>query len=872
MHCIGFYLFLGIKKYWLVFKHQKRLDIRRFYSLFIFNMVEKLKSLLPYAGSVLLFIVLSFAYFSPVLENKVLFQSDDSHAVGMAKELRSYEEETGKKSQWTNSAFSGMPAYQIKGDSSKNLFSYINRTSRLGMPYHTVAILFLYLLGFYVFMLSLKMDWRFSLIGALAFGFGSYNLIIIIAGHITQAYTIALMAPVVAGIIFTYNRNVWIGGLFTTITLGLQIAYNHVQVTYYLALLVIVMVISRLIYAIMHKTIKQFIRASAVLVIAALLAVLPNITNLWTTYEYGKYSIRGESELTSKDGKEHSGLDKDYAHTWSLEKHGTWTLMVPNVVGGASESIGNNKSALENVDRQYRDTIKGQSQYWGGRPFTSGPVYAGAVVCFLFMLGMFFYKGSDKWWLIGATVFSIFLAWGKHFPAFTDFMFYNFPLYNKFRTVEMSLVIASLTIPTLGFLGLREVFTKPQLIRENNWKFIAAFGLTGGICLLFYLFPGAFFTFISEMELSTILQQKQQAMQQNAAQAMQINVYFDEILQNLKVARASLLKADAFRSFAFIIIASASIWFFATNKLSGKYLIWGLGVLILVDLWTIDKRYLNNDHFHSKRKSGQEFVLTDADKAINKLKKDGDRVLTIFRNPFMDAVTSYHHESIGGYHGAKLRRYQDLFDRYMQNDWQKLISTLQKQVSEEELQLEMMDMPVLNMLNSKFIVYSPKARPIINNNVLGDAWFVKEIYPVDSPDGAIDALGYVPLKEQAVANVSEFKDLESYKVDSVAGNLTLAAYEPNYLKYDYSIPQKQLAVFSQVYFPKGWNAYVDGKQVDIKRVNYILRALMLPVGKHEVEFKFEPKSYQMGQAISLISSILIVLLVGVVVFILVRKK
>lgn len=827
-------------------------------------MIDKLKSALPYVGSILLFIILSFAYFSPILENKDLPQMDDTHAIGMSKEIKDFEKETGEKTQWTNSMFSGMPAYQIKGDSSKNIFSYINRSSRLGLPYHTVAILFLYLLGFYVFLLSVKIDKWLSLIGAIAFAFGSYNLIIIIAGHITKAYTIALMGPVIAGILFTYNRNIWSGGLFTTIALGLQIAYNHVQITYYLALLVLILVFSRMVYAIIHKTIPQFMKATGVLAIAAFIAILPNLSNLWPTYEYGKYSIRGKSDLTAKAGeKNHSGLDKDYALSWSLEPQGTWTLLIPNAVGGASEAIGSNESALKDIDPKFKETIAGQSQYWGGRPFTSGPVYAGAIVCFLFMLGLFFYKGPDKWWLTIGTIFSFFLAWGKHFEGFTDLMFYHFPLYNKFRTVEMAMVIASLTIPTLGFLGLREVYLKPQLIREKNWKFFAAFGLTGGISLLFYLFPGTFFNFISEVDLGNLLQQKQQAIQQNAAQAAQVSTYFDGILINLKAARTSLLRADAFRSFALILIASGSIWFYATNKLAGKYLIWGLGLLIIIDLWNVDKRYLNNDHFQSKRKTKQEFALTESDKAINKLKSEGDRVFSIYRDPFKEVQTSYHHQSIGGFHGAKLRRYQDIIDKYLNNDWQELISTLQKQGNEEAIQAALSNMPALNMLNAKFIVYNPNANPIVNNNTLGDAWFVKGIYPVDLPDGAIDAIKHTLLDKKAVVNISEFKQLENYKVDSVSGSIHLSAYKPNHITYAYSIPQEQLAIFSQIYYPKGWNAYVDGKKVDILRANYILRAMLLPKGNHRVEFKFEPKSYKISQTLALISSLLIL---GLIIF------
>jgi len=825
-------------------------------------MMDKLKSALPYLGSIVVFIVLSFLYFSPVLQNKDLPQMDETHAIGMAQELKTFEAKTGESSQWTNSMFGGMPAYQIKGDSSKNIFSYLNTTFRLGLPYKTVAILFLYLLGFYVFLLSLKVDKWMSLVGAIAFAFGSYNLIIIIAGHITKAYTIALMGPVIAGILYTYNRDIWRGGLFTAIALGLQIAYNHVQITYYLALLVMVIVISRFIYAAIEKKLQPFYKATGILAVAAILAVLPNITNLWTTYEYGKYSIRGKSDLqTTTDEIEHSGLDKEYALSWSLEPQGTWTLLVPNAVGGASEAIANNPDALEDVDPQFRETIGGQSQYWGGRVFTSGPVYAGAIVCFLFMLGIFFYKGPDKWWLIGGTIFSIFLAWGKHFMAFTDIMFYYFPLYNKFRTVEMAMVIASFTIPTLGFLGFREIYKNPNLIKETNWKFLAAFGLTGGISLLFYLFPNVFFSFINEMELSAILQQKQQVMQQNAAQASQVSQYFDGILSNLKIARASLLKADAFRTFVFILIGSASIWFYATGKLAGKYLIWGIGILILVDLWTVDKRYLNNDHFQSERKLKQTFAPSTADKAIFAQDEIGDRVFSIYLDPFKEVNTSYHHQSIGGFHGAKLRRYQDIIDRYLAKDWQILTNTLQKQTTIEAILEKFKNMPALNMLNGKFVIYNPSAEPIINNYAMGNAWFVNNVYAVQNPDGAIDAIGYTNLHESAIINVSEFKSLESYKVDSVSGSIKLTDYKPNHLIYEYNIPQAQLAVFSQIYYPKGWKAFVDGKEIEIQRANYILRCAVLPAGEHKVEFKFEPSSFKKGQLVALLSSLFLLALI-----------
>ncbi|WP_068475577.1 YfhO family protein [Saccharicrinis aurantiacus] len=836
-------------------------------------MIERLKSASPYIIAIVVFAAVSIAYFSPVLQNKVLPQMDDNHAIGMAKEIKVFEENTGDKTQWTNSMFGGMPSYQIKGDPSKNVFWYLNNFFRFGLPYHTVAILFLYLLGFYVFMLSLKLDKWLALIGAIAFAFGSYNLIIIIAGHITKAYTIALMGPVIAGILYTYNRDIIKGGVFTALALGMQIAYNHVQITYYLVLLIGILVITRLVYAIVNKQLPQFAKATGVLIIAAFISILPNITNLWTTYEYGAYSIRGKSDLAvSAEGKEHSGLDKDYALGWSLEPKGTFTLMIPNVVGGASEQIANNKSALEVVENDYKETVGGQSQYWGGRPFTSGPVYAGAIVCFLFMLGAFYYKGPDRWWLIIGTVFSFFLAWGKHFEGFTDFMFYYFPLYNKFRTVEMAMVVASLTIPTLGFLGLREIYNNPQLVKDDVKKFMLAFGLTGGVCLVFYLIPTTFFDFISDAELQGILQQKQQYIQQNASQASQVNQYFDGLLYNLKLARIQLLKADAFRSFAFILIGSGSIWLYITNKLSGKYLVWGLGVLILIDLWSVDKRYLSNDDFVSERKLKSEFEATPSDIAILGMKTEGDRVFSIYRNPFNEVHTSFHHQSIGGYHGAKLRRYQDVISRYLESDWRTLLGVLQNKGTELEINRALVNMPALNMLNAKYIVYNPNSQPIVNANVLGDAWFVKAITSVNTPDDAIAAIGATDISKNAVVNITEFNKVSSYNVDSINGNISLEKYRPNHLVYNYNSTQEQLAVFSQIYYPKGWNAYVDGEKIDILRANYILRAALLPAGNHTVEFKFEPKSYKFGQILAGIGSVIILLAIAYLVYMERKKK
>nr|WP_321454087.1 YfhO family protein [uncultured Carboxylicivirga sp.] len=819
-------------------------------------MIDRIKALLPYLGALLIFIILSAAYFSPVLEGKKLPQLDNSHAIAMSKELADFEKQTGEKSMWTNSMFGGMPAYQIKSDSSKNIFSYLNKYTRLGLPYETIAIVFLYMFGFYLLLLSLKVDKWLSIVGAIAFAFGSYNLIIIIAGHITKTYAIALMAPTVAGILYAYNKNKWLGGLITTVALGMEIAYNHVQITYYLALMVLVIVIAKLIYALKEKAIKAFVQSSAVLLVAALLAILPNLTNLLTTYEYGKYSIRGASELSAQDGKkEHSGLDIDYAFSWSYGKKETLTLMIPNIVGGASEGIGSSEGAMDHVDNRLKEYVAQSSQYWGGRVFTSGPVYIGAIICFLFFIGAFYYKGKERWWLIAATVLSILLAWGNNFEGFNHFMFYNFPLYNKFRTVEMALVIASFTMPVLGFLGLKEVLDKPELIKQDTKWFLIAFGLTGGVSLLFALVPGVFgiYDFISEQEASAFAAQ----IQQGGDQAMMYKLLQD----NLISARQYLMTSDAWRSFIFILIGSASLWFYSQNKLASRYIVWGFAILIFIDLWGVDKRYLNNDKFETKTKAKEEFAKSKADQAILRDTDKYYRVFPIYRDPFKDGFTPYWHKSVGGFHGAKLRRYQDLVDRYLYNNWQTLMQSLQKAQSLGDLEVELENMPILNMLNTKYVIYNPGAAPIFNPAYMGNAWFVNKIKLVANADEEIAAIGGVDLHKTAVVD-QKFKDLvKGYSVDSIQGSINLASYAPNKLLFESSTNQDQIAVFSDIYYDKGWDAYIDGKKVDIFRANYVLRALLIPSGEHTIEFRFEPKLFNTGQWLAIISSVVIIIMV-----------
>ncbi len=822
-------------------------------------MSKKYKPFLTWVGIILLFVTLSVIYFNPILKGFNLPQMDNTQAIGMAKELVDFEKSSGEKSQWTQSMFSGMPAFQIRGDSSANIFSYINRASRIGLPYHTVAIVFLYMLGFFLFMRSMKFDYWLSIIGAIAFAFGSYNFIIIIAGHITKAYAIALMAPVLAGVLYAYNKNRWIGAVITTVALGAQIAYNHIQITYYLALLILVMLIFKTYKAFVTKTLNKFIKTSVMLLFAVVLAILPNLTHLWTTNEYSKESIRGKQDLVEESyQRKIKGLDPDYAFAWSYGKWETLTLFVPNVMGGASEPIGNKPELLEKTNEQLKSVVAEQSQYWGSKPFTSGPNYAGAIVCFLFVLALFLYKGEEKWWLLAGTILSILLAWGKNFEWFNMFMFNHFPLYNKFRTVEMTLVIASVTIPILALFGLRDIIEKPELIKQNSTKFFIAIGLTGGVALFLYLFPNVF-SFMNKMELDAILSQKESYPQQAAL--------YDLLISELKISRMMLLKADAMRSFIFIILASGSLWFYSGNKFSAKYLLPGLLFLILIDLWGVDKRYLNNDHFIPARQVKNQFTMSEADKEIKQDKELGYRVFNI-QNPFNEVRTSYFHSSIGGYHGAKLQRYQDVINQYLSIYAASIMQTLQSGGSVEEVMAVLPRMPILSMLNAKYLILHPNLPPVLNENANGAVWFVNSLQFVDTYNQEIDDLQNVDIKNGAIIHQEFASDLQDYSFGQKAENDTIypVLYNPNRIVYESSVSENQLAVFSEIYYPKGWKVYVNGEEEKIIRANYLLRALVVPAGESTIEFVFSPTSYRVGKIISAIGSVLILLMIVGVIF------
>jgi hypothetical protein len=806
--------------------------------------LNNLKAWMPAIIAVVLFLLISVVYFSPLLENKVLRQTDIMNFEGASKEIADHREKFGEEPLWTNSMFGGMPAYQISVQYQGNKMSFVDRVISLGLhPY--MAYLFLSLIGFYLLLLTLKVDKWLAIAGAIAFAFSSYFFIIVEAGHNTKAHAIAYMAPVLAGILLTYRGKYLWGGVLTALALALQITTNHPQITYYLAILVLLIGLAELIEAIVKKAYKNFLFASAILIVSAGLAVATNTASLWATWEYGQFSIRGKTELSTEQENRTSGLDKDYATAWSYGKAETFTLLVPNFKGGSSqEKLGTESAHYKFLRSQNISAAKQIAEqaplYWGAQPFTSGPVYAGAIVVFLFVLGMFLVKGWIKWALIVATALSIMLAWGKNFMGLTDFFLDFVPGYNKFRAVSMILVIAQLTIPLLAFLGVARLLDKDLEKKKKLKAIYISSGIVGGLLLVFLLGAGTFsYTGASdEQQESGLIEQ----VKQSGASEMVASEFAANFMESLRADRKTALVKDTQRSLLFVLIAAALLYLFASGRIRREWLLAILPLLILIDMWGVARRYLNEDNYVREREYKNTFARSDADELILKDQDLYFRVFNIANNPFNDAMTSYWHKSIGGYHGAKLRRYQELIDAHISK----------------------MNFNVLNMLNTKYIINRGQdGQPVVMPNVehMGNAWFVNEYKLVENADSELAALqDFDPSQTAFIDKIfgGELKGF-TFNPDSLAG-IKLTDYRANQLTYRYNAGTPQLAVFSDIYYPKGWNAYVDGELKPHFRANFVLRAMVLPEGDHELVFKFEPEVFRTGERVSLISSLIILLL------------
>lgn len=793
--------------------------------------IENHKNTLWIAVCILAFALITLVYFSPIMQGKRLKQHDIEMYKGMSKEIVDYKAQTGEQSLWTNSMFGGMPAWNIGVPQNSNLMTYINRVLNFGFP-HPIGAVFVGMLGFFILLLVLDCKIWVSFIGALAFGFTSYMFIVIGAGHNSKAVAMAYMAPVIAGILLTYKGKYLWGGILTAIALALEIRAGHLQITYYLLLIVVCIIIAELVDAIKEKKYLHFLKASGILIGVAVVAILTCTTTLYANYEFGKETMRGKPILTKNVENQTSGLDRDYVTQWSYGIGETWSLMIPNVKGGATGYIGNDNKALDKCDPRFRSTIAQQNAYWGDQPGTSGPVYVGVIVCFLFILGLFVVEGKYKWILLAATVLSVLLSWGKNFMGFTDFFLDYIPGYNKFRAVSMTLVIAEVCMPLLAFLALAEIFKNPDTLKQNRRYVYISFGITGGLCLLFYIMPQTFFSFLSQSE--TIQFQQLQSESDGAI----YKLFADELAK----VRVAIFRADTIRSFFFITIAAALILLNINGKLNVKYMFAGLALFVVVDMYTIDKRYLNNDNFIDKRRVDRPFVMTDADKQILQDKSLDYRVINLTVSTFNDASTSYFHKSVGGYHGAKLRRYQDVIDQYL---------------SKHDLNYWKM----LNMLNTKYIIYQKDQQRMVSKNyeAFGNAWIVGDINWVGTPNEEIDAIADTDVKNVAIVN-KEFANLMGdFKATPAEGTIQLVDYKPNELRYTFDSSKDELVVFSEIWTKQGWMMWIDGVESPLLRANYILRAAVVPAGQHEIVMRYEPSIWRIGNTIQFITSLLILL-------------
>ena len=811
--------------------------------------------------AIVVFAVISFAYFCPaVTEGRILSQHDSVAGIGAGQEGKEYLERTGERTRWTNSIFGGMPTYQMAPSyDSTDLLKGIENLYHLYLPTY-VWYVFVMLLGFYILLRAFNFKVWMAGLGAIIWAFSSYFFIIIAAGHIWKFITLAYIPPTIAGMGLCYRGKYLLGGLVTALFVALQISSNHVQMSYYFLFVMLFMAIAYGVQAYQQKTLARFGKSTGVLVVAGLIGVCINLSNLYHTYEYSKESMRGKSELVKENSANQtsSGLERDYITQWSYGIGETFSLLVPNVKGGASVPLAANEKAMEKANPMYGSIYSQLGQYWGEQPGTSGPVYVGAFVVFLFVLGLFIVKGPMKWALLAATVLSILLSWGKNFMGFTDFFIDYVPMYNKFRAVSSILVIAEFTIPLLAMLALKEVVATPAIIKERKKDFLISFGLTGGLALLFAVLPKIFFpSYVSTMEM-------------NALQGIPADQLVP-LLANLEEVRMSLFTSDAWRSFFIVLLGAGLVWAYGMGKLKQIPLLAALAVLCLVDMWSVNKRYLYDEQFVEEQVQTQGFRQTETDKMILEDEALDYRVLNLASNTFNENNTAYWHKSVGGYHAAKLRRYQEMIEEHISGEMQGLYKAVADAGGDME-QLDPSAFPVLNMLNTRYFIFplqGGQTVPLANPFALGNAWFVDEVDYVNNANEEIEAIHGLNPTEKAIVDKKFESVVKSLPSDSTA-TIELVAYEPNYLKYEVSSDKGGTVVFSEIYYP-GWKSTIDGQEVAHGRANYILRAMNVPAGQHVVEFRFDPTSLHVTENIAFIALGLLLVLATITVYLSFRR-
>lgn len=831
-----------------------------------------MKKLLPDLIAILAFVLLSFAYFFPAdIENRILFQHDTAAGAGAGQEVKEYYEQTGERSRWTNSLFGGMPMYQIAPsyDSTKSL-QWVQKAYQLFLPDY-VCLTFMLMLGFYILLRVFGIPVWLAGLGGIMWAFSSYFFILISAGHIWKFITLAYVPPTIAGIVLAYRGKLLWGGILTALFVALQITSNHVQMSYYFFFVILFFVGAYFEKAWRTKTLPQFFKASAVLIVAALVGIAANVSNLYHTYAYSKETMRGKSELvqTGDAAKQtSSGLDRDYITQWSYGIDETLTLLVPNFKGGASAALSQSETAMSKANPMYSSLYGSLTQYFGTQPMTSGPVYVGAFVLFLFVLGCFIVKGPLKWALIGATFFSIVLSWGKNFMPLTDFFIDYVPLYNKFRAVSSILVIAEFTIPLLAIFALKRLLEEPEILKQEKKPLGISLLLTAGIALLLAVAPGS-------IGSGYVPAQEAQMLQNAVNQQMIPANELSGILANLGEMRAELVSSDALRSFIIIGIGCSLLWLYASGKLRSSLTIAGITILCLADMWGVNKRYLNDAQFVPHSIRTETFTKTNTDELILQDTSLDYRVLNFATSTFDDNNTSYWHKSVGGYHPAKLRRYQEMIEHHISPEMQAAYKAIATAGGEMD-SVDANKFRILNMLNTKYFIFPAGQQrqtvPILNPHAYGNAWFVNKVQYVNNANEEIDALDSIIPTETAVVD-ARFKDVlkgatESYK-DSLS-SIRLTSYAPNRLTYETNNAQDGIAVFSEIYYPDGWHVTIDGQPAELARADYILRTMYVPAGQHTIEMRFDPTSLHVTEGIAY--GALALLVIGIIVAVLIAKK
>lgn len=831
-----------------------------------------MKKLLPDLIAILAFVLLSFAYFFPAdIENRILFQHDTAAGAGAGQEVKEYYEQTGERSRWTNSLFGGMPMYQIAPsyDSTKSL-QWVQKAYQLFLPDY-VCLTFMLMLGFYILLRVFGIPVWLAGLGGIMWAFSSYFFILISAGHIWKFITLAYVPPTIAGIVLAYRGKLLWGGILTALFVALQITSNHVQMSYYFFFVILFFVGAYFEKAWRTKTLPQFFKAIAVLIVAALVGIAANVSNLYHTYAYSKETMRGKSELvqTGDAAKQtSSGLDRDYITQWSYGIDETLTLLVPNFKGGASAALSQSETAMSKANPMYSSLYGSLTQYFGTQPMTSGPVYVGAFVLFLFVLGCFIVKGPLKWALIGATFFSIVLSWGKNFMPLTDFFIDYVPLYNKFRAVSSILVIAEFTIPLLAIFALKRLLEEPEILKQEKKPLGISLLLTAGIALLLAVAPGS-------IGSGYVPAQEAQMLQNAVNQQMIPANELSGILANLEEMRAELVSSDALRSFIIIGIGCSLLWLYASGKLRSSLTIAGITILCLADMWGVNKRYLNDAQFVPHSIRTETFTKTNTDELILQDTSLDYRVLNFATSTFDDNNTSYWHKSVGGYHPAKLRRYQEMIEHHISPEMQAAYKAIATAGGEMD-SVDANKFRVLNMLNTKYFIFPAGQQrqtvPILNPHAYGNAWFVNKVQYVNNANEEIDALDSIIPTETAVVD-ARFKDVlkgatESYK-DSLS-SIRLTSYAPNRLTYETNNAQDGIAVFSEIYYPDGWHVTIDGQPAELARADYILRTMYVPAGQHTIEMRFDPTSLHVTEGIAY--GALALLVIGIIVAVLIAKR